>query len=119
MSRPPDDYPLQKSLNVSKKIPSIKIGYMIVVLSVLFFLIVGYMTFFSAFIPPPCNFVRDQVNTLSCFISSDCEKGFESCGRRHPLQVPSTVSDSHLLLLRHRELGGMAILPELLSGTYK
>lgn len=123
MSRPSDSHPLQRSENDPKNLPSIKAGYAIVVLSVLFFLIIGYVTLFSVFISLPTNFVRVRVNTPFCFNSSDFGKGFESRGGRYPLQVPRTVSDPHLFLLRHRELGGMAILPELLRrnvwGVYR
>lgn len=38
-------------------------------LSVLFFLIIGYVTLFSAFIPPPPNFVRDRT---SLYLAADC-----------------------------------------------
>ena len=46
---------------------------------------------------------------------SNCGKGFECRGRGYSLQVPRSVFDPHLFLLRHRQLGGMAILPELLN----
>lgn len=115
MSRPSDNQPLQWSSSDPINLPSIKAGYVIIVLSVLFFLIIGYVTLFSVFISLPPNFVRDRVNTLSGFNSSDCGKGFESCSGRCPLQVPRTVSDTHIFLLRYRELGRMAILPELLK----
>jgi hypothetical protein len=74
---------------------------MIIVLSALFFLIVGYVTFFSAFIPSPPNVVRDLDNIPPCWLS-DRGKGFESRRRGYPLQVPRTVFDPHLFLLRHR-----------------
>jgi hypothetical protein len=82
---------------------------------VLFFLIIGYVTFFSAFMPSPPNSVCCRINTPSRFSSADCGKGFESRGGRHPLQVPCAVFITHLFLLRHRQLGGMAVLPELLK----
>jgi len=114
MSVPSGNCPLQQSLNGPTNLPSINIGRTIVVLSVLFFLIIGYVTLFSAFIPPPPNFVRDPDIIPPRCRMSDCGKGLESCGGRYPLQVPRTVSDTHLFILRHRELGGLAILPELL-----
>lgn len=64
MSRPSNEYPLQHSPNGPTNLPSIKTGYMIIVLSALFFLIVGYVTFFSAFISSPPNFVRGLDNIL-------------------------------------------------------
>lgn len=109
---PPDKYPPQQPPNGPTNLPSINTGHTIVVLSVLFFLIIGYVTLFSAFIPPPSNFVRDP--DIHRCRPSDCGKGLEICGGRCPLQVPRTVFDTHLFLLRHRELGGLAILPELL-----
>ena len=112
---PSDQYPLQQPANGLTNLPSINTGYRIVVLSVLFFLIVGYVTFFSAFIPSPSNLVRELNSTLPHHRPSDCGKGLERCGRRYPLQVPRTVFNTHLLIFRHRELGGVAILPELLK----
>ena len=114
MSVPSDKYSPQQPLNGPTNLPSINTGHTIVVLSVLFFLIIGYVTLFSAFIPPPPNLVRDPDITLSRCRPSDCGKGLENCGGRYPLQVPRTVFDTHLFLLRHCELGGLAILPELL-----
>jgi len=115
MSAPSDRYPLQQPPNGPTNLPSINTGHTIVVLSVLFFLIIGYVTLFSAFIPPPPNFVRDMDITLPHCRLSDCGKGLESCGGRYSLQVPRTVFDTHLFILRHRELGGLAVLPELLT----
>jgi len=51
----------QQPPNGPTNLPSIKTGYTIVALSAFFFLIVGYMTFFSAFIPSPPNFVLKVV----------------------------------------------------------
>lgn len=85
MLRPSDNHLPKRTSNDPTNLPLIETGHGIIVLSVLFFLIFGYATFFSVFISPPPNFVRDRVNTLPCFNSSDCGKGFESYGRRHPL----------------------------------
>ena len=115
MSKPSDNSLPQRSLGDPRNLPSVKIGHTIIVFSVLFFLIIGYVTFFSVFISPPHNFVRDRVNSLLCFSSSHCWEVFESGGRRHLLQVPRTVSDPHFFLLCHRKLGGVAILPKLLK----
>ena len=115
MSVPSDQYPPLQPPNGPTNLPSIKTGYAIVVSSVLFFLIIGHVTFFSAFIPSPSNFVRELYNILSYRRPSNCGKGLERCGARCPLQVPRTVFDTHLFLLRHRELGRVAILPELLK----
>ena len=65
MSTPSDQYPLQQPPIGPANLPSIKTGHTIVVLSVLFFLIAGYVTFFSAFAPSPNNFVRDLDNALA------------------------------------------------------
>jgi hypothetical protein len=62
MSRPSGSHSPKRSSNDSTNLPLIRTGYAIVVLSVLFFLIGGYATFFSVFISPPPNFVRDRVN---------------------------------------------------------
>ena len=51
----------QQPPNGPTNLPSIKTGYTIVALSAFFFLIIGYMTFFSAFIPSPPNFVREPM----------------------------------------------------------
>lgn len=115
MSRPFDKDPPQNPQNGPANLPSIKTGYAIVVFSVLFFLIVGYATFFSAFISSPPNSVRDLDNIPPRCQLSDRGKGFESRSRRHSLQVPRTTLDPHLFLLCHRQLGGLAILPELLN----
>jgi len=61
MSSPTDDLPLQRSSNDPTNLPSIKIGYAIIVLSVLFCLIIGYATLFSVFISLPPNFVLKVV----------------------------------------------------------
>ena len=112
---PSDQCPLQQPPSGPTNLPSIKTGQTIVVLSVLFFLITGYASFFSAFIPSPSNFVRGLGNTIHRCRLSNGEKGLKSRGGRWPLQVPHAVSDTYLFLFRHRELGGVAILPELLK----
>lgn len=61
MSGPSDDYSPHRSSNNPTNLPSINAGYMIIVSSVLFFLIIGYATFFSAFISPPPNLVLKLV----------------------------------------------------------
>jgi len=102
MSRPSDKYTPQYPPTGPTNLPPINTGYTIIVLSALFFLIVGYVTFFSAFLSSPPNFVRDLDNLPPRCRLSDCGKGFESRRRGYPLQVPRTVSDPHLFLLRHR-----------------
>lgn len=115
MSRSFDKHPPQDPHNGPANLPSIKAGYTIIVFSVLFFLIVGYVTFFSAFVSSPPNSVRGPDNIPPRCQLSDCGKGFESSSRRHPLQIPRPVLDPDLFLLCHSQLGGLAILPELLS----
>jgi len=114
MSRPSDKCPPQHPTDGPANLPSINTGYTVIVVSAFFFLIAGYVTFFSAFTSPP-NFVRDLGNFPPRCQLSDCGKGFESRRRGYPLQVPRTVFDPYLFLLRHRQLGGVAVLPELLN----
>jgi len=61
MSVPSEKARLQQTPNGPTNLPSINTGHTIIVLSVLFFLIVGYVILFSAFIPPPPNFVLKAV----------------------------------------------------------
>jgi len=112
---PSDQHTLKQPPNGPTNLPSARTGYTVVVLSVLFFLITGYVTFFSAFISPPPNLVRDLDNALLPCRPSDRGEGFKNCSRGYPLQVLGTVFDTHLLLLHHRELGGVAILPEFMK----
>ncbi|KAF9653102.1 hypothetical protein BDM02DRAFT_3183064 [Thelephora ganbajun] len=61
MSKPSGKRPLEVPSDGPTNLPSVKTGYTIVVLAVLFFIIVGYVTFFSAFIPSPPNFILEVV----------------------------------------------------------
>jgi len=58
MSRPSDKCPPQHPHDGPANLPSIKTGYTVVVLSALFFLIAGYVTFFSAFTSSPNSVLK-------------------------------------------------------------
>ena len=88
-------------------------GQVTVISSILFFAIATYAILLSPFLPLTGFFVCPLVQ-YRLFSDPFFKKGLGCPSKRHILQIFCRTAYTHYLILRYRELGGMAILSQFL-----
>lgn len=85
-------------------------GYLVIALSVAFFAVASYAILFSAFLPLTGNAVRGMTDINGKHpITFSVDPGYPR--KRYSLQILRGPHCTHHRIFRHRQLGGMAVLP--------
>jgi hypothetical protein len=90
-------------------------GHVIIALSAVHFAFASYAIFFSAFLPLTGIYVRLLVIGSVLKWKSSLFPGSGCTGTRHALQIFCHAGNTNEHLLCHRELGGMAVLPQFVT----